>query len=154
MKRRQGSGRSPLLQTRDKQGILGFVQEHPSWTREQVAVVAAARGSPRVSRWTVGRYLKSINWIKCLSQTKPMLTQEQKRKRLTWCLEHRNTDWSKMVFSDEASFQLFSNKTPVWMMKKKKKTEDAKIFTENSCLGCDFLSGHFNTWNFWPQRQL
>jgi transposase len=123
MERRQGSGRPPLLQTRDKQRILGFVRENPSWSREQVAVAAAARGSPRVSRWTVGRYLKSINWIKCLPQTKPMLTQEQKRKRLTWCLEHRNTDWSKVVFSDEASFQLFSNKTPLWMMKKKKKTK-------------------------------
>lgn len=27
-----------------------------------------------------------------------MLTQEQMRKSLTWCLEHRNTDWSKVVF--------------------------------------------------------
>jgi hypothetical protein len=70
-----------------------------------------------------------------------MLTQEQKSKRLTWCLEYRNTDWSKLVFSDEAPFQLFSNKTPVWMMKKKKKTENAKIFAENSCLGRDFVLG-------------
>jgi hypothetical protein len=41
-----------------------------------------------------------------LTQTKPILTQEQKKKRLTWCLKHRKKGWSKVVFSDEAFFQL------------------------------------------------
>ena len=38
-----------------------------------------------------------------------VLTDTMKRKRLDWCKEHRHwtaEDWSKVIFSDESSFEL------------------------------------------------
>ena len=39
---------------------------------------------------------------------KPFLSEEHKRKRLDWALRHAETDWSKIIFSDEMI--VFKNK--------------------------------------------
>ncbi|CAF2657659.1 unnamed protein product [Rotaria sp. Silwood2] len=43
-----------------------------------------------------------------------MLTNEQKERRVQWALVHKNDDWSRTVFSDETSYQLFRNTIRRW----------------------------------------
>ncbi|KAL7267932.1 hypothetical protein RUND412_009467 [Rhizina undulata] len=34
---------------------------------------------------------------------KPFLSDQQKAKRLAWCLKHRDTDWCNVIFTDETA---------------------------------------------------
>jgi hypothetical protein len=43
-----------------------------------------------------------------------MMTKEHKEKRLKWCLDNQNRDWSMVIFTDESYFQLFRNKVREW----------------------------------------
>ncbi len=45
--------------------------------------------------------------------TKPLLNQRQRQKRLTWAVEKKRIQWSKVLFSDESKFCIsFGNKVP------------------------------------------
>lgn len=37
-----------------------------------------------------------------------------KKKRVEWCLEHRNFDWSNVIFSNKSSFQLYCITQKQW----------------------------------------
>ena len=50
-----------------------------------------------------------------------MLTNEQKERRVQWAMAHKDDDWSRTVFSDETSYQLFRNTIRRWSKKKKKR---------------------------------
>jgi hypothetical protein len=39
----------------------------------------------------------------------PILTDAHKKRRVEWAIAHANQDWSKVVFTDETSFQMFRN---------------------------------------------
>jgi hypothetical protein len=43
-----------------------------------------------------------------------MLTQKHKEMRVQWALQHKDDDWSRTVFSDETSYQLFRNTIHRW----------------------------------------
>ena len=43
-----------------------------------------------------------------------MLTQKHKERRVQWALQHKDDDWSRTVFSDETSYQLFRNTIRRW----------------------------------------
>jgi len=43
-----------------------------------------------------------------------MLTNEQKERRVQWALAHKDDDWSRTIFSDETSYQLFRNTIRRW----------------------------------------
>jgi len=112
--RKPGSGSPPSLQANDKRRISKLAEKYPIWTREEIAKEAHKRGSPLVSPWTVGRYLKSEGWLYMVPKPRPMLTEAHKKLRLAWCREHLNFDWSNVLFTDESYFQFYSNKKAVW----------------------------------------
>jgi transposase len=43
-----------------------------------------------------------------------MLTEDQRQKRLKWARCHKDDDWSRTIFSDETSVQLFRNTVGRW----------------------------------------
>jgi len=49
----------------------------------------------------------------------PMLTERHLKTRVEWCKKHLETDWSKVVISDESMFQLFRHKTRLWGKKRR-----------------------------------
>jgi transposase len=114
MERKRGSGRSQKMNCNDKQRISQITQKHPKWSRKLIAGHAAQEGSPLVSPWTVGRYLKYKGWLKLVPKKRPFLNTRQKHSRLEWCLEHRDSNWSNVIFTDESYFQFFTNTINVW----------------------------------------
>ena len=58
---------------------------------------------------TIQRHLHRMGYRNILPQVTHMLTKEQKEKRVTWAMMHKNDDWNQTVFSDESYFQLFKN---------------------------------------------
>jgi transposase len=64
-----------------------------------------------VSKMTINRRLHEYGFDFKNPVRKPLLTEKQKYARFTWGLENIDTDWSKIIFSDEASvWKGFNNK--------------------------------------------
>ena len=60
-----------------------------------------------VSRWTVRRELHRLGYMNVLPGGTPILTNEQKERRVhQWALRYQNDDWSRTIFTDETSYQL------------------------------------------------
>lgn len=50
-----------------------------------------------------------------LPKPSPLLTKEQRLRRVDWCRKYMKTNWNQVIFSDETSVQLFSNMIKYWM---------------------------------------
>ena len=65
---------------------------------------------------TIKERLKENEFIYCNVIEKPLLTSNHKQLRLKWAIEHYNTDWTTIKFSDETIIRKeFKNKQ--WMKK-------------------------------------
>jgi hypothetical protein len=62
----------------------------------------------------VQRHLKQIGYCNVLIYKKPILTEDQKQKRVEWAHCHKHDDWSRTTFSDKTSVQLFRNTVRRW----------------------------------------
>ncbi|GFX94510.1 hypothetical protein TNCV_3087391 [Trichonephila clavipes] len=61
---------------------------------------------------TVRRRLREIGLRGCKARPKPLLTDFQRKRRLTWAREHSLwtiKDWEKVIFSDESQFCISGN---------------------------------------------
>ncbi len=72
------------MRANDKRRVSALVQRNYNWSREEIARAAHKKGSLLVSRWTIGRYLKTTGWLKQVPKLKPMLSQKQKEYRVKW----------------------------------------------------------------------
>lgn len=66
-------------------------------------------GSPTVTNRTVRNYLARLAITRKKSSCKPFLTPRHIRNRLEFCKKYRNHDLSKTIYSDKASFAMFSS---------------------------------------------
>ena len=39
-----------------------------------------------------------------------------KKRRVDWCSDHAADDWSKTIFTDDTTFQLYRNTVLVWVL--------------------------------------
>ena len=110
---RKSSGRPPKLKVSDRCRLGRIVQNDPTMSNEKIANRLNENGNSRVSRFTVGRELKKMKIHRLKPLFKPLLTPDHVNQRLRFCDLNKNRDWSKVVFSDEASFQLYNNSCKV-----------------------------------------
>lgn len=112
IQRRPGSGRPQKLDANDKRRISILTRKHNRWSREDIARAAHKKGSSKVSRWTIGRYLKISGWLKIVPKPKPMLTSKHKAYRVKWAQENLNIQWDDVWISDESCFQFLATNAP------------------------------------------
>ena len=60
----------------------------------------------KTSGRTVSRYLKSVKWTRKKATKQPDLEEIHKELRFDWAQNHEHYDWSSVVFTDEATFEL------------------------------------------------
>ena len=60
------------------------------------------------------RELHRLGCMNVLFRGTPMLPNEQKERCVQWVLAHQNDGWSRIVFSNETSCQLFRNTIRRW----------------------------------------
>lgn len=70
-----------------------------------------------VSRFTVGNRLRThgLGFKNCLK--KPLLSEIHIERRLEWAQRHLDHDWTRVIFSDESSFQLMCGTTHAWQVR-------------------------------------
>ncbi|GFS66497.1 transposable element Tcb1 transposase [Trichonephila clavipes] len=70
---------------------------------------------------TVRGRLQEIGLRGCKARTKPLLTEFQRNRRLTWAREHSLwtiKDWKKVIFSDESQFCISVNQSSAYVRRR------------------------------------
>jgi transposase len=75
---------------------------------------------PALSHTTIYRRLKEAGLKYQMPLLKPLINLDHKEKRFTWALKHRDFDWSKCIFTDESTFQLFESPEKQWQSNTKR----------------------------------
>lgn len=77
----------------DKRRISSLAKKPYRLSWEDIARATHKKGSPMVSRWTIGRYLKASGWLRVALKPKPMLTSKHKFNRVKRAQENLNMEW-------------------------------------------------------------
>jgi len=80
------------------------------------------RRTKKISYSTIRRVLKQKEVIASLAVKKQFLSITDKKKRLKWCKERKNWSiekWAKVLFTDEANFEVTNRKGRFWFWRKK-----------------------------------
>jgi transposase len=110
---RGGNGRTKKITGYVAQTVGQYIRRDTTLSLRTIATKLEIN-SVKVSYRTVGRYLKSIGYMKKRALTTPMLTEQQKKNRVEWAKRHINDNWETTLFTDETAFQLFRNTLSHW----------------------------------------
>ena len=92
------------------------VKSHPEESSSQLSQYIKDRFvdiSPR----TIRRRLAEAGFRYGVPIRKPLLTEGHIKVRFHWATDHRNFDFSKVIFTDETTFLLFSMKRRIWQLR-------------------------------------
>lgn len=120
--RKEGGGRPGKLNFRHQMSLIMLMIRNPAISTREMSAHLHHRFDLSFHQTSIVRFLNKRNWINLKPRSVPMLTELQKKKRLAWCVAHKDTDWSKVCFSDESMFQKFANNIKLWMRKDQKLT--------------------------------
>src|SRR5579871_3087707 len=70
-----------------------------------------------ISSVIVRRRLNEQGLYKLQLLAKPLLSDDYRDNRLEWAKANKNTDWSKVIFTDETTFSQFNKPRKVWRQK-------------------------------------
>lgn len=93
--------RSEAATAREKRYLIRTAEVPEN--RRSILKELVEKAELNICQETARKYLNEagLHWRK--PRRKPILTRIQKQNRLKWCLAHRNTDWSRWIFTDEIS---------------------------------------------------
>jgi transposase len=111
---RPRSGRPRKITAADNKAIGQWIRRNKEVTAKEIAEKLNQERGRQVSRSTVQRQLQGMGYRNTLPYGVPMLTQKQKEARVQWAVRHKDDDWSRTVFTDETSYQLFRNTIRRW----------------------------------------
>ena len=116
------NGQLGLLRRKKRKKKLSVMQVHQiarasnnrKVSASQLAIKLNEICGVSVHSTTIHRTLKQVDFVKSLAHRSVVLTPDRKLTRLNWCQNNQNTAWSKVIFTDECSFCLFSNHVKIW----------------------------------------
>jgi transposase len=104
------SGRPSLISPRKRRHLGRLISKNKfSTCAELNATLQAAYPDLNVSTRTINRVANTLGYYAVKPQNVPILTDAHKKYRVEWAIAHANQDWSKVIFTDETSFQMFRN---------------------------------------------
>lgn len=94
------TGNDHILSPADDKRMVRHVRRSPKQTADQIADYM------KVSATTVRRILKAHGYIRARCRCKPILSDKNIKDRLDWAAANENQDWTRVIFTDEAAFEL------------------------------------------------
>jgi hypothetical protein len=85
--------------------VVAYVRQSKATRSYNLHQIAEGSGSG-LSKETIRKILHKQGFKKVKRTAKPGLTKAQKARRWQWCLDHLDTNWAKVCFSDETSVVL------------------------------------------------
>lgn len=110
---RPRSGRRRIFNEREERNLVRSFISTPGLSCKEIERERQANEQPG-SRRTVRRILRRNGLVPKTSEQGKEIVKRNKKKRVTWAREHlgwSNTDWSRIVFSDEATLYPKRTKT-------------------------------------------
>ncbi|GFW59364.1 transposable element Tc1 transposase [Trichonephila clavipes] len=108
------SGRPRKTSLREDRLFLSNRKLNSSQILKQWTLTSNVSVRPRTFR----RRLQEIGLPGCKAHPKPLLTEFQRKRRLTWAREHSLwtiKDWEKVIFSDESQFCISGNQSSAYV---------------------------------------
>ena len=113
VKVKSGAGRPRVTCDRIDRVIIKKAKKNRAITANTIKNQLKEELNVRVSRVTVNRRLLEKNLKSSVATRKPLLTAKNRQARFNWCKDKLSWSvekWNLVLFSDESSFQLFSNR--------------------------------------------
>lgn len=110
--RKSGSGRKPKSTEREQRAIVRLIKADPQKNATDGQKYAANVLQVDISRRTVRRILNNAKLFGRRPAKKPLISVKNRKARKTFAREHLHwtiDNWSKVLFSDESKFMLFSS---------------------------------------------
>ena len=146
-----------------KSAIADLTFDDPTLSSKKVAQTISKQGL-NISESTVWKIRKNLNYMFRPPKIRPRLTELQKRKRVAFAISflEQIPDDTKIIFSDESSFQLFHNNRWVWSRRGEKNEKCYRELSKHSpslmvfaAIGQNyksrlvFIEGTVDTRNYW-----
>ena len=114
LKHRGGNGRPCVLGDKEKRSIGQYIRRNNEITVNEIKEKLSATYDSSVSAPTIHRHLHEYGYRNVLPRKTHMLTTDDKKQRVQWAKQHKNDNFTRTIFTDEASFQLFRNTVRRW----------------------------------------
>jgi len=104
-------GRPPLLKAIDKRQFIRTAVANRKDSVEEITEKFNNLGLTEISTKTARRVLHEHGYFGRVGRRKPLVSEDNRKKRLRWCKERRQWDeeWDNVIWSDESRFLLFEN---------------------------------------------
>ncbi|CAF1168507.1 unnamed protein product [Rotaria sordida] len=114
LKHRGGNGRPRVLSAIEKKAIGQYIRRNNEITVNEIKEKLSTTYHSSVSATTIRRHLHEYGYRNVLPKSTHMLTSDDKKRRVQWAKQHKNDNFTRTIFTDEASFQLFRNTVRRW----------------------------------------
>lgn len=107
-------GPKPLFDSKAQASLKKFITQNSKnrrLTAHKIQELWIKKKKRKVSTVTIRRTLRKVGLRSCVARAKPLISEDNKRKRLAWALERKDwtiAEWKKIVWSDESTFSQFS----------------------------------------------
>jgi transposase len=107
-------GPKPLFDSKAQASLKKFITQNSKnrrLTAHKIQELWIKKKKRKVSIVTIRRTLRKVGLRSCVARAKPLISEDNKRKRLAWALERKDwtiAKWKKIVWSDESTFSQFS----------------------------------------------
>jgi len=114
LKQKSRSGRPKCLSPKKQRHLGLLAQTRKQATSSEIAEsLNATYPELNIAPRTVRENLQKLGYQVAIPYTTPFIPEAAKAHRISWAESHQRQKWGKVVFSDETTFQMFSNKTQV-----------------------------------------
>ena len=119
----KGGDRPGDKQHRIARSVAQYIKQDDARSVREIASEINNKGGLSVSKDTVHRCLRRMDYSKPKPYTVPMLSNKNRLKRLDWAKKNKRKMGSRAIFADEASFWLSRGKIRMWTKSGQKKPQ-------------------------------
>ena len=112
--RKSGSGKQRIMQVNDGRCLVSLANQNRKLSIRKLTGRFNQLRENNVSHETVRKELLRRGYRHKVVRNIPMLTDRHKQHRVSWARSNKQTDWERVVFSDEMSIWLAGGKIRLW----------------------------------------
>lgn len=114
IQRKFGTGKKRILQVDDGRSLVSLANQNRKMSIRKLASRFNQIRKKNVSHETVRKELLRRGYRHKVARNIPMLTDRHRLQRLLWAKNNKETDWERVVFTDEMSIWLAGGKIRLW----------------------------------------
>ena len=107
------------MNNNDRHKLLKIIKKNNKLSLGEIQQKFHSSQDKQISTNTIRKNLHQMQIYSWVAAPKPLLSESQREKRLSWCIERQSwsvQQWKTIIWTDESRFTLFQNDGPsrVW----------------------------------------